>query len=587
MPVLKLKHVVSFSSEDEKHPADNILKPETYFKWKCANGGEPNATIVLQLEKATQISGLDIGNNGSAFIEVLVGRSSWSNSEEYNVLLAASSFMTPADSKSGKEINRVRMFTLENLNKSVSDEKWDQMKVICTQPYNLKDQYGLSFLKGYSPVVEQAETDKKETPVTFGRFKMKNDDEESSSLPTGSFFQRRMNIPVKTPVTPKMSMAASARSSDPSPRTDTIYKTKDEEQTSSKKINLSGDCRLEVANALFKGSEGQPKKGNIFHGNENTLLESKAKIDTKRKLIDEDNSQQPNKKFKDTSFQKYELKKVKTKIKLKKKGLAYNKILQGVVFAVSGYQNPERGNLRDLALSMGAKYEPSWSERCTHLICAFANTPKYKEVIGKGIILKKKWIEECDKNKHKVNTKDYRLDNGGDSTFESSDDSDTENVKSNVKAEKHVSSECDTEGELEKIRIKEEKDKKMSDNQDDIYNVSTDENDNEVESNKNLILSAPSPKSYFFKDKCFFFYGVFDVKDSRLLKRYINESSGKVSKYMTDDVSFVISQKSWDNNFDKAFKDNPLLKFIQPLWLFKCHEKQEFVSYESYEIKSS
>ena len=85
MPVLKVKHVVSFSSEDENHPADNIIKPETYYKWRCATAGEMNATIVLQLEKASQLSGVDIGNNGAAFIEVLVGRSSWSQSEEFQV----------------------------------------------------------------------------------------------------------------------------------------------------------------------------------------------------------------------------------------------------------------------------------------------------------------------------------------------------------------------------------------------------------------------------------------------------------------------------------------------------------------------
>ena len=31
-------------------------------------------------------------------------------------------------------------------------------------------------------------------------------------------------------------------------------------------------------------------------------------------------------------------------------------ILKGVVFVLSGFQNPERGDLRDLALKMGAKY---------------------------------------------------------------------------------------------------------------------------------------------------------------------------------------------------------------------------------------
>ena len=49
------------------------------------------------------------GNNGSAFIEVLVGRSS-GGSEEYQVLLVASSFMSPSDCKGWTNTNRVRMF---------------------------------------------------------------------------------------------------------------------------------------------------------------------------------------------------------------------------------------------------------------------------------------------------------------------------------------------------------------------------------------------------------------------------------------------------------------------------------------------
>ncbi len=36
--------------------------------------GEKQASVTLQLEKASEIQQLDIGNEGSAFIEVLVAR---------------------------------------------------------------------------------------------------------------------------------------------------------------------------------------------------------------------------------------------------------------------------------------------------------------------------------------------------------------------------------------------------------------------------------------------------------------------------------------------------------------------------------
>jgi DNA-repair protein XRCC1 len=31
---------------------------------------------------------------------------------------------------------------------------------------------------------------------------------------------------------------------------------------------------------------------------------------------------------------------------------------------------------------MGAKYQQNWDNRATHLICAFQDTPKYREVKG-------------------------------------------------------------------------------------------------------------------------------------------------------------------------------------------------------------
>ena len=46
----------------------------------------------------------------------------------------------------------------------------------------------------------------------------------------------------------------------------------------------------------------------------------------------------------------------------------FDQLLQGVVFAMSGYQNPLRGQIRDLGLEMGAKYRPDWDTTCTHLV---------------------------------------------------------------------------------------------------------------------------------------------------------------------------------------------------------------------------
>jgi DNA-repair protein XRCC1 len=43
-------------------------------------------------------------------------------------------------------------------------------------------------------------------------------------------------------------------------------------------------------------------------------------------------------------------------------------VLAGVVFALSGYENPERAELRDLAVSMGAQYRRRWAPDCNLLV---------------------------------------------------------------------------------------------------------------------------------------------------------------------------------------------------------------------------
>lgn len=50
------------------------------------------------------------------------------------------------------------------------------------------------------------------------------------------------------------------------------------------------------------------------------------------------------------------------------KQIAKNQILKGVIFALSGFVNPERSELRDKGLKLGAKYRPDWTDDCTHLM---------------------------------------------------------------------------------------------------------------------------------------------------------------------------------------------------------------------------
>ena len=51
---------------------------------------------------------MDIGNNGAAFVELLVGRST--APDHYEPLVGMTSFMTPKESKQWGNINKVKIF---------------------------------------------------------------------------------------------------------------------------------------------------------------------------------------------------------------------------------------------------------------------------------------------------------------------------------------------------------------------------------------------------------------------------------------------------------------------------------------------
>ncbi|EEF44684.1 DNA-repair protein xrcc1, putative [Ricinus communis] len=91
----------------------------------------------------------------------------------------------------------------------------------------------------------------------------------------------------------------------------------------------------------------------------------------------------------------------------------FSKLMDGVVFVSSGFVNPERATLRSQALEMGAEYRPDWSPECTLLVCAYSNTPKFRQVeADNGTIVKKEWILECYSQKKLVEIDSYLMHAG-------------------------------------------------------------------------------------------------------------------------------------------------------------------------------
>lgn len=114
------------------------------------------------------------------------------------VLLVASSLMTLKESKDGTNTKGVRFFKKEQLTQPTADEKWDRVKIVCTQPFNKHVQYGLSFVVLHSSSGSREEDE----PVggrALGRFALKQDDNQDNDVTVGSWFAKRKdplpNIP--------------------------------------------------------------------------------------------------------------------------------------------------------------------------------------------------------------------------------------------------------------------------------------------------------------------------------------------------------------------------------------------------------
>ncbi|KAK3020551.1 hypothetical protein RJ639_047463 [Escallonia herrerae] len=69
--------------------------------------------------------------------------------------------------------------------------------------------------------------------------------------------------------------------------------------------------------------------------------------------------------------------------------------------------------LRSQALELGAEYQADWNSDCTLLVCAFHNTPKFRQVEADcGTIVSKDWISECYNQKKLVDIESYLMHAG-------------------------------------------------------------------------------------------------------------------------------------------------------------------------------
>ncbi|XP_060076028.1 DNA repair protein XRCC1-like [Ylistrum balloti] len=629
MPEINVQHVVSYSSADKGFPADNILKAEGAHKWKTTAPVDKHATVVLQFEKASLINSIDIGNEGSAFVEVLVGKSSAKEDKDYQVLLVASSFMSPMDSRNNTNRNSVRMFGKEKLSKTAVSEKWDRVKIVCTQPFNKTSSYGLSFIKFHSP---PAPGDKEEPSVgakKLGAFLIKPEKEDDIQM--GSVFAKRSEVKDTMPATGAAAIRAASRLSEESRSTSVLspaasQKSKTNDVASSLKSETSESSSFSKSKpsntkAAPKMSENRSKRKHKLSDNEGQSSDDDDSLPGKPPLKKQTTSLSSTASSVNSDT-KTTLKKIKSEPARESPIKSFKRLMEGVVFSLSGFQNPFRAELRDMATEMGGVYKADWDKTCTHLICAFTNTPKYNQVKGKGRIVKKDWVQHCYKQKKYLPWRKYRL---GDADYSSDEEdkedepvikktpskhkekqdirddkssSSKESTSKKVKKEVYdddtdVDSGEDTEDEVRRIKQKMEKGDKSKADEVDNYGDSTDNDDEpskktthnkvskmEVEDDDDDSGLPELPD--LFTNKNFFLYGDFSVSERRLIVRYITAYNGELENYMCDKVNFVVTYNKWDDNFDEALADNSELVFVKPKWIYSCHEKNKTLPFQPY-----
>lgn len=222
-----------------------------------------------------------------------------------------------------------------------------------------------------------------------------------------------------------------------------------------------------------------------------------------------------------------------------------SQIFEDVVFVLSGFQNPLRTELRLKALSMGATYSDEWNKKCTHLICAFANTPKYAQVeqSGKGRIVTKQWINDCFKQKKFLAEEKYKLK----TVVDDIDDDELMNFKEKKK----------------KTPVKRRSTTNRSEN-------------------KKLKIDFDEIPDFFHGIHFYVSYG--DYNDNTLLDitRVILAYDGILERQINENVKYVITNRLWNHDFEKISKSNRDIKFVNLDWLQDCHDANQFVSVESY-----
>lgn len=404
MALIENLSICDFSSESRKYKADSLLnKDET--SWKC-DYWQDNCWIIVDLIEQHVLERLSITNAYSAFIEVFVSDKADS---DYKVLVPVFCSMSPNDSKEKSNCKEKYTFKSRHFSPSAANKSWRYIKFVCSQPFNKSIRYGLSFIR----LCGHRKTNTLTRQFSFfGKFKLKKapSNFNKDAFSSHDLKYKKDLIGRKDEEKPKLrrlEQQCEAKSTEAEKETQKQKEKKNKEREEQKEKSASGKGprkdkkdRTE-AEEKEKEEDGGSSERKRAKKMEKPIKETTASggsagaagTETGRSSSSSQGSQtvpraaatatavrqQPS-----TSAAAAEPTKGKKSVSGSSSGTRpakpFERQMEDVVFVLSGFVNPFRAELREKASTMGAKYEPNWNSNCTHLICAVANTPKYREV---------------------------------------------------------------------------------------------------------------------------------------------------------------------------------------------------------------
>lgn len=402
------------------------------------------ANVIFQLAEASYVTGVDVGNFQSCV--VIVTGSTTSEPDNW-INIINHQFMTNDEAANNKFKDQVQIFTKRELNPEILKIKFDRIKVTCMQSANLRVLFGLSYIVLRSDTVADLGLD------MFGRFKLKQPhvmktpmelmkekltktEDRRTDYKEGLRMEIKRNAlesfsrsqeekkPMKRPLLEKLEAGKADEIFGKRDRTQPSKEknkaatngSKHPEDTSSGKTADTSNKRAVtrtpfgdvvpskdvVRNLLSKNGAESPSTSKKRALSE-TEDSPSAKMSGRKQRCEECRQDSQDQVCKTCQRLPRPPTAVSAASRTKRSPPArrkkpFRELFNDVTFSLSGYVNPQRDEVRRKALNMGARYIPepnTTNKRCTHLICAFKNTPKYQQFRNHTKIVDHTFVEEC------------------------------------------------------------------------------------------------------------------------------------------------------------------------------------------------